>query len=190
MALARITEGKPKGNRNRLPELLSQYAWLWFVSKLLMYFHHWLQRPFLKHRWNQNFPVINIFHWVPTFSKIKLVVCLIIYWSPQFHFVLSMQPIYWHCLQMTLRIIHSNVHEISGLAALFTVFSQAHYSPYHHIILLANFYSSSLIKYLYSSIIPISTIIYKWIFISIPETVSMADYIIEVSNHVLGYHVH
>jgi len=26
MALARITEGKPKGNRDRLPELLSQYA--------------------------------------------------------------------------------------------------------------------------------------------------------------------
>ena len=26
MALARIAEGKPKGNRDRLPELLSQYA--------------------------------------------------------------------------------------------------------------------------------------------------------------------
>lgn len=42
--------------------------------------------------------------------------------------------------------------------------------PFYRIIWLANFYSSSLIKFLYSSSIPISTIIHKWIFISIPET--------------------
>lgn len=155
-----------------------------------MYFHHWVQRLFLKHRWNQNFPVINIFHCIPTFSKTKLVICLIIYWSPQFHFVLSMQPIYWHCLQMTLRIIHSSVHEISGLAALFTVFSQAHLS-----LSIALFYwqISSHLPWSNSFIHQVSLFLPLYIneFLSLfQKLVSLADCITEISSHVLGYHVH
>lgn len=155
-----------------------------------MYFHHRLQTLFLKHRWNQNFPVINIFHCIPTFSKTKLVICLIIYWSPQFHFVLSMQPIYWHCLQMTLRIIHSSVHEISGLAALFTVFSQAHLS-----LSIALFYWQISIHLPWSNsfIHQVSLFLPLYIneFLSLfQKLVTLADCITEISSHALGYHVH